>query len=206
MTDQAFDSIETQASYGIGLQVGQQLLESGLEGIQPEALLAGLCDALDSKTPVVPIQALHRALREIHERADAQRRKFQQASAVEGQQFLHNNQQREEVKTTESGLQFSILKQGEGPIPAKADRVRVHYTGRLIDGTIFDCSREREQPAEFPVNGVIPGWIEALTLMPTGSKWELYIPHNLAYGERGAGAAIPPFSTLIFEVELLEII
>lgn len=93
---------------------------------------------------------MHRALREIHERADAQRRKFQQASAVEGQQFLDNNQQREEVNTTESGLQFSILKQGEGPIPAKADRVRVHYTGRLIDGTIFDCSREREQPAEFP--------------------------------------------------------
>ncbi|MDR5609453.1 MULTISPECIES: FKBP-type peptidyl-prolyl cis-trans isomerase [unclassified Arsenophonus] len=206
MTDQAFDSIETQASYGIGLQVGQQLLESGLEGIQPEALLAGLCDALHSKTPVVPVEALHRALREIHERADAQRREFQQAAVVEGQNFLDNNQQREEVNTTESGLQFSILKQGEGPVPAKADRVRVHYTGRLIDGTIFDSSKDRGQPAEFPVNGVIAGWIEALTLMPTGSKWELYIPHNLAYGECGAGAAIPPFSTLIFEVELLEII
>ncbi|MFV9996637.1 MAG: FKBP-type peptidyl-prolyl cis-trans isomerase [Arsenophonus endosymbiont of Dermacentor nuttalli] len=206
MTDQAFDSVETQASYGIGIQVGQQLLESGLEGIQPEALLAGLCDALHSKTPVVPVEALHRALLEIHERADAERRKFQQAAVVEGQTFLENNRQREGVNATESGLQFSILKQGEGAIPAKADRVRVHYTGRLIDGTVFDCSRDRGQPAEFPVSGVIAGWIEALTLMPTGSKWELYIPHNLAYGERGAGAAIPPFSTLIFEVELLEVV
>ena len=107
---------------------------------------------------------------------------------------------------TESGLQFKVLEKGEGTIPARQDQVRVHYTGRLVDGTVFDSSVERGQPAEFPVNGVIPGWIEALTMMPVGSKWQLYIPHNLAYGERGAGASIPPYSALVFDVELLEIL
>lgn len=112
----------------------------------------------------------------------------------------------EGVQVTESGLQYKVLTAGEGAIPARTDHVRVHYTGRLIDGTVFDSSVQRGQPAEFPVNGVIAGWIEALTLMPVGSKWELYIPYQLAYGERGAGAAIPPFATLVFEVELLEIL
>ncbi|MBA0218391.1 FKBP-type peptidyl-prolyl cis-trans isomerase [Pectobacterium brasiliense] len=206
MTNPSFDSVEAQASYGIGLQVGQQLQESGLEGLIPEALLAGLRDALEGNAPAVPVDVVHRALREIHERADAVRRDRQQVLAVEGQQFLAENVQKEGVNSTESGLQFRVLTQGEGSIPARQDRVRVHYTGRLIDGSVFDSSVQRGQPAEFPVSGVIPGWIEALTLMPVGSKWELYIPHNLAYGERGAGASIPPFSALIFEVELLEIL
>ncbi|ACX89321.1 peptidylprolyl isomerase [Pectobacterium parmentieri] len=206
MTTPSFDSVEAQASYGIGLQVGQQLQESGLEGLIPEALLAGLRDALEGNAPAVPVDVVHRALREVHERADAVRRDRQQVLAVEGQQFLAENAQKEGVDSTESGLQFRVLTQGEGAIPARQDRVRVHYTGRLIDGSVFDSSVERGQPAEFPVSGVIPGWIEALTLMPVGSKWELYIPHNLAYGERGAGASIPPFSALIFEVELLEIL
>lgn len=206
MTTPSFDSVEAQASYGIGLQVGQQLQESGLEGLIPEALLAGLRDALEGNAPAVPVDVVHRALREVHERADAVRRDRQQVLAVEGQQFLAENAQKEGVSSTESGLQFRVLTQGEGSIPARQDRVRVHYTGRLTDGTVFDSSVQRGQPAEFPVSGVIPGWIEALTLMPVGSKWELYIPHNLAYGERGAGASIPPFSALIFEVELLEIL
>ncbi|WP_224555814.1 FKBP-type peptidyl-prolyl cis-trans isomerase [Pectobacterium versatile] len=206
MTTPSFDSVEAQASYGIGLQVGQQLQESGLEGLIPEALLAGLRDALEGNAPAVPVDVVHRALREIHERADAVRRDRQQVLAVEGQQFLAENAQKEGVNSTESGLQFRVLTQGEGSIPARQDRVRVHYTGRLIDGSVFDSSVQRGEPAEFPVSGVIPGWIEALTLMPVGSKWELYIPHNLAYGERGAGASIPPFSALIFEVELLEIL
>ncbi|MFE8151260.1 FKBP-type peptidyl-prolyl cis-trans isomerase [Brenneria goodwinii] len=206
MTTPSFDSVEAQASYGIGLQVGQQLQESGLEGLIPEALVAGLRDALEGHAPVVPVDVVHRALREVHERASAVRRERQQALAVEGQQFLAENAQKEGVSSTESGLQFRVLTQGEGEIPSRQDRVRVHYTGRLIDGSVFDSSVERGQPAEFPVNGVIPGWIEALTLMPVGSKWELYIPYELAYGERGAGASIPPFSALIFEVELLEIL
>lgn len=206
MTTPSFDSVEAQASYGIGLQVGQQLQESGLEGLQPEALLAGLKDALEGNAPAVPVDVVHRALREVHERADAVRRARQEEQAVEGQAFLEANAKLDGVSSTESGLQFRVLSQGEGMIPSRQDRVRVHYTGRLIDGTVFDSSVQRGEPAEFPVSGVIPGWIEALTLMPVGSKWELYIPHNLAYGDRGAGAAIPPFSALVFEVELLEIL
>ncbi|AXF78216.1 FKBP-type peptidyl-prolyl cis-trans isomerase [Erwinia tracheiphila] len=206
MTTPSFDSVEAQASYGIGLQVGQQLLESGLEGLQPEALLAGLCDALEGNTPAVPVDVIHRALREVHECADVVRRERQQAMAVEGQKYLEENSKRDGVSSTESGLQFSVISQGDGAIPSRQDRVRVHYTGKLIDGTVFDSSVQRGEPAEFPVSGVIPGWIEALTLMPVGSKWQLVIPQDLAYGERGAGASIPPFSTLIFEVELLEII
>ncbi|WP_313687846.1 FKBP-type peptidyl-prolyl cis-trans isomerase [Pantoea sp.] len=203
MTTPSFDSVEAQASYGIGLQVGQQLLESGLQGLQPEALLAGLRDALEGNSPAVPVDVVHRALREVHERAEGVRRERVQAMAAEGQKFLDQNAQREGVSSTESGLQFSVIKQGDGAIPSRQDRVRVHYTGKLNDGTV---SVARGEPAEFPVSGVIAGWIEALTLMPVGSKWELVIPHNIAYGERGAGASIPPFSTLIFEVELLEIL
>ncbi|MGL9721583.1 FKBP-type peptidyl-prolyl cis-trans isomerase [Symbiopectobacterium sp.] len=206
MSTPSYESVEAQASYGIGLQVGQQLQESGLEGLIPEALVAGLRDALAGNAPAVPVDVVHRALREIHERADAVRCERQQALAVEGQNFLADNAGKDGVNQTESGLQFRVLTQGEGAIPARQDRVRVHYTGRLIDGSVFDSSVQRGRPAEFPVSGVIPGWIEALTLMPVGSKWELYIPHNLAYGERGAGASIPPFSALIFEVELLEIL
>ncbi len=206
MTTPSFDSIESQASYGIGLQVGQQLRESGLQGLLPEALVAGLRDALEGNQPAVPVDVVHRALREIHERADVVRRERQQAMAADGQKYLDENREREGVNSTESGLQFRVITQGEGAIPSRKDRVRVHYTGKLIDGTVFDSSVARGEPAEFPVSGVIPGWIEALTLMPVGSKWELTIPQNLAYGERGAGASIPPFSTLIFEVELLEIL
>ena len=206
MTTPSFDSIEAQASYGIGLQVGQQLQESGLQGLQPEALLAGLRDALEGNAPSVPVEAVHRALREMHERAEVVRQERQKEMAAEGQKYLEENAQREGVNSTETGLQFKVLTQGEGAIPSRQDRVRVHYTGKLINGQVFDSSVQRGEPAEFPVTGVIAGWIEALTLMPVGSKWELTIPHNLAYGERGAGASIPPFSTLIFEVELLEIL
>ncbi|MCT4703054.1 FKBP-type peptidyl-prolyl cis-trans isomerase [Enterobacteriaceae bacterium H20N1] len=206
MTTPSFDSVEAQASYGIGLQVGQQLRESGLQGLLPEALVEGLRDALEGNAPSVPVDVVHRALREVHERADAVRQERQKEMAVEGVKFLEENIKKEGVSSTESGLQFRVLTQGSGPIPSRKDHVRVHYTGKLIDGTIFDSSVQRGEPAEFPVSGVIAGWIEALTLMPVGSKWELTIPQNLAYGERGAGASIPPFSTLVFEVELLEIL
>jgi FKBP-type peptidyl-prolyl cis-trans isomerase FklB len=206
MTTPSFDSVEAQASYGIGLQVGQQLSESGLQGLLPEALVAGLRDALEGNAPAVPVDVVHRALREVHERADAVRQERQKELAVEGVKFLEENLKNDGVNSTETGLQFRVLTQGTGPIPARKDHVRVHYTGKLVDGTVFDSSVQRGEPAEFPVSGVIAGWIEALTLMPVGSKWELTIPHNLAYGERGAGASIPPYSTLVFEVELLEIL
>lgn len=124
---------------------------------------------------------------------------------AEGEKFLEENKLRKEVKTTESGLQYEVLKQGKGPKPTATSTVKVHYEGTLIDGTVFDSSYQRGEPIEFPLNGVIKGWTEGLQLMPVGSKYKLYIPYQLGYGERGAGQDIPPFAALIFTVELLEI-
>lgn len=177
MATPTFDTIEAQASYGIGLQVGQQLSESGLQGLLPEALVAGIADALEGKQPQVPVEAVHRALREIHERADAVRRERFQEMAADGEKYGRKPRAR---RREQHRIWPAVPRtdQGEGPIPARTDRVRVHYTGKLIDGTVFDSSVARGEPAEFPVTGVIGGWIEALTLMPVGSKWELTIPHN----------------------------
>ncbi|WP_276921698.1 FKBP-type peptidyl-prolyl cis-trans isomerase [Frischella perrara] len=199
------DSIEAKASYAIGLQIGQQLKDSGLKDLDINSIKQGLEDVLTEKQPILPLNELHDALRQIHERAMAEKKKEAEKAAQAGVDFLKENLTKEGVKSTESGLQYSILKEGDGKIPAATDTVRVHYTGKLIDGTVFDSSVERGQPAEFPVNGVIRGWVEALQLMPVGSKWRLYIPQELAYGSQGAGASIPPFSTLIFDVELLAI-
>lgn len=206
MATEQFNTIELQASYGIGLQLGQQLSESGLQELIPEAILAGLKDVLAGKPPVLSLDMVHQALREMHQRAETAHQRYQQSLIQKSVQYLQENQQRDGVQITESGLQFRILTQGQGAIPSRLDRVKVHYTGKLTDGTVFDSSVARGQPAEFPVSGVIPGWIEALTMMPEGSHWELTIPHQLAYGECGAGTSIPPFSTLIFEVELLAIL
>ena len=135
------------------------------------------------------------------------KRKEQQLkeNSVKGQQFLTENAQKEEVTTLESGLQYEILQKGEGPIPTAADRVQVHYHGTLIDGTVFDSSVDRGEPATFGVTQVIQGWVEALQLMPVGSKWRVWIPAGLAYGDRGAGGLIGPNAALILDVELLEI-
>jgi FKBP-type peptidyl-prolyl cis-trans isomerase FklB len=133
---------------------------------------------------------------------EAERAKTMQAGGIA---FLTENAKRPEVKVTESGLQYEVLVAGSGKQPAASDKVRVHYHGTFTDGNVFDSSVQRGQPAEFPVGGVIAGWVEALQLMSEGAKWKLFIPHNLAYGERGAGS-IPPFSTLVFEVELLNVL
>lgn len=201
-----FDTVEKKASYGIGLQVGQQLKESGIDDLELSALKQGLEDVLTDKQPALPLQELHDALRQVHDKAMKKRELAAAEIARAGHDFLQQNLSDKNVKSTESGLQYAILKQGHGALPKENDRVRVHYTGRLIDGAVFDSSEERGQPAEFPVNGVIKGWVEALQLMPVGSKWRLYIPHELAYGEQGAGNSIPPYSTLIFDVELLDIL
>ena len=131
-------------------------------------------------------------------------KKSQEAISA-GQAFLDENGKKEGVTTTASGLQYEVLTNGTGATPIESDQVTVHYHGTLVDGTVFDSSVERGQPATFPVNGVIPGWVEALQLMNVGSKYKLYIPSDLAYGERGAGGSIGPNETLIFEVELLSI-
>lgn len=201
----SLESLEAKGGYGIGLQIGQQLLGSGLD-VEPEAVVKGIFDVLNQNPPALDINEVSNALQTLSARAEAEQAKAFEALAAEGKAFLEENKKAKGVVETASGLQYEILTEGTGTIPSKTDKVRVHYTGSLIDGTVFDSSVKRGTPAEFPVTGVIAGWVEALQMMPVGSKWRLTIPHNLAYGERGAGASIPPFSTLIFEVELLDIV
>lgn len=206
MSDVKLDTVETKASYGIGLQMGQQLAQSGLEGLNVAAIAKGIATSLTGEMPEIEVDDINNALRELHTRAEAVRQEQAKAAAAEGEAFLKDNALRPEVTVTESGLQYEVLVEGNGEIPTSDKQVRVHYHGELTDGTVFDSSVKRGQPAEFPVTGVIAGWVEALQMMPVGSKWKLYVPQDLAYGERGAGAAIPPFAALVFEVELLDIL
>ena len=194
----SFDSIEAKGGYGIGLQIGQQLLGSGMD-VDAEAVACGIYDVLNQNPPALDLNEVTQALQELSQRAE-------EAQMAAFRALDEENKKAAGVKTTESGLQYEVLSEGTGEKPAADSTVRVHYTGSLIDGTVFDSSVKRNTPAEFPVNGVIKGWTEALQMMPVGSKWRLTIPHELAYGERGAGASIPPFATLVFEVELLDIL
>lgn len=201
----ALDDVSAKGSYGIGLQIGQQLVDSKL-AVNADAVAKGIFDVLNQNAPAIDLNEVSQALQQLQQQAaEAAQAQFKKIEE-EGKAYLAENAKKDGVKVTDSGLQYEVLVEGNGKIPSKQDQVRVHYTGTLPDGTVFDSSVQRGQPAEFPVSGVIPGWVEALSMMPVGSKWKLTIPHNLAYGERGAGAAIPPFSTLVFEVELLDIL
>ncbi|WP_375321685.1 FKBP-type peptidyl-prolyl cis-trans isomerase [Aliivibrio logei] len=206
MSEVKLETVEQRASYGIGLQMGQQLVQSGLEGLNVAAIAKGIATSLTGDMPEIEVDAINEALQALHMRAEEARAEASKAAAADGEAFLADNALRSEVTVLESGLQYEVLTAGTGEIPTSDKTVRVHYHGMLTDGTVFDSSVERGQPAEFPVTGVIAGWVEALQLMPVGSKWKLAIPQNLAYGERGAGAAIPPYAALVFEVELLEIV
>ena len=205
MTD-TFNTVETQASYGIGFQMGQQLQSNPFEGLAIDAVVAGLKDAFGGQAPQVDNDTLRDAFGEIHKRMQAEKEEASKAVIEEGAKFLEENAKRDGITVTESGLQYEVVAKGDGEKPVPASTVRVHYHGTLIDGTTFDSSYERGQPAEFPVGGVIKGWTEALQLMEVGAKYRLYVPHELAYGDQGAGAAIAPYSTLIFDVELLDIL
>ena len=205
MTDK-YTSVETQASYGVGFQMGEQLKSNPFEGLSLDAVLDGLSDAFNGQASQVDTDTLRNAFGEIHQRMQAAKAEQSKAVIEEGNAYLAKNAERDEVTVTESGLQYEIIEAGEGDKPAADSTVRVHYHGTLIDGSVFDSSYKRGQPAEFPVNGVIRGWTEALQLMPVGAKWKLYIPYDLAYGEQGAGGAIAPYSTLVFDVELLDIL
>lgn len=201
----ALDDVSAKGSYGIGLQIGQQLVDSKL-AVKADAVAKGIFDALNQNASAIDLNEVSQALQQLQQQAaEAAQAQFKKIEE-EGKAYLAENAKKDGVKVTDSGLQYEVLVEGSGKIPSKQDQVRVHYTGTLIDGTVFDSSVKRGQPAEFPVTGVIAGWVEALSMMPVGSKWKLTIPHNLAYGERGAGASIPPFSTLVFEVELLDIL
>ncbi|MGB0836077.1 MAG: FKBP-type peptidyl-prolyl cis-trans isomerase [Psychrobium sp.] len=201
-----FTTIEQRASYGVGRNMGEQLAANPFEGIDISAVQQGLADAFAKEASKVSVDDLNEAFKEINERMQAAAAEKAKVMAAEGEKYLEENAKREGVTVLPSGLQFEVITEGEGEKPTADSTVRTHYHGTLIDGTVFDSSYDRGQPAEFPVGGVIKGWTEALQLMSVGSKYKLHIPHNLAYGEQGAGGAIAPFSALVFDVELLEII
>ena len=196
---------ETRVSYGIGRQLGDQLRENPPPGVNVDAVLAGLADAFRGQASRVGQQELAASFQVIRERMQAEAQAKAEAAAGAGRTFLAENAGRAGVTVLESGLQYEVLTQGEGARPSRDDQVRTHYHGTLVDGTVFDSSYERGQPAEFPVSGVIAGWVEALQLMNTGSKWRLYVPSELAYGGQAVGS-IPPHSVLVFDVELLDIL
>ena len=206
-----------KGAFNAGIQIGQQISKQMIPGISREVFgnteeliskdyfLAGfIAGATESKMLMHPIMAQQDAFRLME---DIKNKRFEQqfgAAKVQGEAFLDSIAQTEGVVKTESGLCYKVVTEGKGAIPAATDRVKVHYRGTLIDGTEFDSSYSRNEPTAFGVNQVISGWTEALTMMPVGSKWILYIPQELAYGSRDLGT-IKPFSTLVFEVELLEI-
>ncbi len=206
MSEIKLETVEQKASYGIGLQMGQQLAGSGLEGLNVDAIAKGIATALVGDAPAIEVDDINNALQELHTRAESARSQAAKIASEDGEVFLKDNALRPEITVLESGLQYEVITEGTGEVPSSDKSVRVHYHGELTDGTVFDSSVSRGQPAEFPVTGVIKGWVEALQLMPVGSKWKLYIPQDLAYGERGAGASIPPYAALVFEVELLAIL
>lgn len=189
-------------SYSLGVLVGQNLKNQGFNKLDAGSLTNGLQDAIGGKQLAISAEQAGKIVNEYLEKAS----KAQSGPTIEeGKKFLAENSKKPGVVTLPSGLQYMVMKEGTGPKPKATDRVTTHYTGTLLNGEVFDSSVERGQPATFPVNGVIKGWTEALQLMNVGSKWKLFIPYDLAYGERGAGGQIKPFATLIFEVELLEI-
>lgn len=201
-----YTTVEQQVSYGIGRQMGDQLASNAFDGLDPQAVSAGLLDRLAGQASAVEQDVLTSAFNEINQRMQAKAASESKHNLAAGEAFLSDNAQRDEVTVTDSGLQYEILNHGDGEKPTVNCTVRTHYHGTLIDGTVFDSSVQRGTPAEFAVNAVIAGWTEALQLMPVGAKWRLYIPYQLAYGERGAGGAIGPYTALIFDVELLAIV
>lgn len=201
-----YKTMEERVSYGIGRQMGDQLASNAIPSLSIDAVLAGLASAINQEESVVSDADMQAAFIEMQARLQKTEAENAKIMAAGGIAFLKENAKRDGVNVTATGLQYEIITEGTGEKPTLNSTVKTHYHGTLIDGTVFDSSVQRNQPAEFPVSGVISGWTEALQMMPVGSKWRLYVPHDLAYGSRGAGAAIAPYTTLVFEVELLDII
>ncbi len=189
-------------SYAIGLSMGQNLLGSGVTSLEYADLAAGIKDVLEKNQPQISYQEAQQVLGKFFSELE---QKIAGEAKAAGEAFLAENAKREGVKVTESGLQYEVLEATLGQKPKATDKVRVHYEGTLIDGTVFDSSYKRGESITFGLNQVIKGWTEGLQLMSIGSKYKLYLPYQLAYGERGAGANIPPYAALIFTVELLGI-
>ncbi len=197
-----------KVSYIIGMEIGGNFKKQSID-IDPDILGRGIKDGLSGAKPLLGEQEAREVMaafeKEMMAKLEKRRRKLSDKNEKEGEVFLAENKKKEGVQTRDSGLQYRILKAGKGKRPKSTDTVTTHYRGTLIDGTEFDSSYKRGKPATFPVNGVIPGWTEALQLMEEGAKWQLFIPPHLAYGEKGAGQQIGPNATLIFEVELLSV-
>lgn len=192
-----------RVSYSLGLSIASNLISSGVKTINAEAFNDAMSTVFAGQMPEIMPDEANNILQDYFEKLQQEQGN---SAKAEGEKFLEENKQKEGVVTLRSGLQYKILKEGNGPKPKASDTVKCHYEGRLINGAIFDSSYKRNEPAEFPVSGVIAGWVEALQLMPVGSKWQLYIPSELAYGSHGAGQSIGPNETLIFDVELLAIV
>ena len=191
-----------KVSYALGLSIGNNFQNSGINDLQIEDFVKGLKDILGGQTPEISYDEAKQVINDYFMKL--QKEKFE-INKKAGEEFLNINKGKAGVVTLPSGLQYQVLQKGEGPTPTASDNVKCHYHGTLINGTVFDSSVQRGEPAVFGVSQVIPGWVEALQLMPVGSKWRLFIPSNLAYGEHGAGEAIEPNSALVFDVELLGI-
>ncbi|RNI27967.1 FKBP-type peptidyl-prolyl cis-trans isomerase [Rufibacter immobilis] len=200
--------LSQKISYIIGRDMAGNFKKQGID-IIPEALLEGLKDAMGGQASQLSQEEVQSSMMQLQLQMQQKQQEMAGESGKrnkeEGEAFLQENKGKEGVKTLPSGLQYEVLESGSGKTPGRSSNVTTHYHGTLIDGTVFDSSYERGEPATFPVNGVIAGWTEALQLMKEGDKWRLYIPGDLAYGSRGAGADIGPNATLIFDVELLQV-
>ena len=190
-------------SYGLGMGIGQNLLSMGVSDINVDDFVAALNAVLKGEKPELTHAEAQKVVNDQFQKLSEQ---AYAKMKEEGEAFLAANSKKEGVVTLPSGLQYEVLVEGNGKQPTAADRVQCHYEGALIDGTLFDSSVKRGEPAVFGVTQVIPGWVEALQLMKEGAKWRLYIPYQMAYGEHGAGEMIPPYSALIFEVELIKVL
>jgi len=193
--------LKDKASYSIGMNIGMNFKKQNVE-LNPDALMAGLKDAMSGKKPALSEAEAREVMNTWSKDLAEKQKAMADKNAADGKKFLEENKKKEGVKTTASGLEYKVLKEGNGPQPKATDTVTVDYRGTLIDGTEFDSSYKRGQPATFPLNGVIKGWTEGLQLMKTGAKYQFFIPSDLAYGQRAMGPDIAPNSTLIFEVEL----
>lgn len=192
-----------KVSYALGLSLGSNLKSNGLDGLDYKKLAKGIEDLMEGAQPEMSIEEAQAIINAYFQ--ELQNKAFE-ANIAEGKKFLAENAAREGVVTLESGLQYEVLTAGNGATPKASDTVKVHYHGTLLSGDVFDSSVKRGEPATFGVTQVIRGWVEALQLMPVGSKWKLFIPSDLAYGAQGAGQSIAPHTTLVFEVELIDIV
>jgi len=196
---------EQKVSYGFGLQFGEQLLRNQFDGLDLDAVLAGVRHWYEHRQAQLSDEEINPSFQVIQQRQEARASELASKRQALAEQFMQANAQREEVTVTDSGLQYEVLESGSGDKPGPQSTVVTHYHGTLLDGTVFDSSVERGQPAEFGVNQVIPGWTEALQMMSVGDKWRIACPPKLAYGDRGAGDAIPPNTALVFEIHLIDI-